>query len=184
MPLDTNPWYYVTFLGDPRVWFSIAVIFFVARIYSKHRKARHFNWVGSFIIFSGFGMGAAFGVSEILKHIFQISRTCTEATNVYCGGIGTLSFPSSHATIAFAVFVGIFYIIKQSYGKKEKQKAYIWLWIFVVPVLVGLSRIMLGVHTPLDVVGGTATGIFISVLYIEIISRIPVLRKMWIYNKK
>ena len=183
MPIDTNPWYYVTFLGDPRLWFSLAVIFFIARLYSKHRKAPHFKWVNKFILFSGFGMGAAFGFSELLKHIFQISRLCTEALNAYCTGIGTLSFPSSHTVISFAVFVGIFYIIRQSYRKKDNAKSYLWLWIFVFPVLVGISRVMLGVHTYLDVFGGAITGILITILFIEIISRIDFLRNMWLSKK-
>ena len=181
MPIDTNPWYYVTFLGDPRVWFSIAVIFFVARLYSKYKNVHHFQWVGKFIIFSGFGMGAAFGFSEILKHIFQVHRACIETANQYCKGIGTFSFPSSHTVIAFAVFVGIFYMIKQS---KKKPNPYIWLWIFIIPVFVGLSRVVLGVHTYLDIVGGGITGVLITVFYIEIISRIAFLRKMWTAKKK
>ncbi len=180
MVLDTNPWYYVTFLGDPRVWFSIAVIFFVARIYSKHMKAPHFNWVGKFILFSGFGAGTAFGASELLKHIFQIPRTCTEATNVYCVGIGTLSFPSSHAAIAFAAFVGMLYLIKTSKKWSIFKTISYYGWIFIVPVFVGISRVMLGVHTLLDVVGGIVTGILISILFIEIIIRIDFFKKSWL----
>ncbi|MBI4163712.1 MAG: phosphatase PAP2 family protein [Candidatus Aenigmarchaeota archaeon] len=185
MPIDANPWYYITFLGDPRLWVAVALILFASRIYFKNRGHHNLKWVGKFILFSGFGMGAAFGASEVLKHIFQIPRACTEATNAYCGGIGTLSFPSSHATIAFAVFTGIFYIIWHSYRtSRKKSTPFVWLWIFIIPVLVSLSRIMLGVHTPLDVIGGAVTGLLITVLFVEIICRVPVLREKWINNKK
>ena len=85
--------------------------------------------------------------------------------------------------ISFAVFVGIFYIIRQSYRKKDNAKSYLWLWIFVFPVLVGISRVMLGVHTYLDVFGGAITGILITILFIEIISRIDFLRNMWLSKK-
>ncbi len=173
MTYHTNPWYYVTFLGDPRVWLAVAIILFIGRLYFKNKQHHGFKWVGKFILFSGFGMGAAFGVSELLKIIFQIPRLCTPDANVYCNGIGTLSFPSSHATIAFAVFVGIFYVILHSHkNNKKKSNPLIWLWIFIIPVLVGVSRVLLGVHTYLDVVGGSITGILVTILFIEVISRI------------
>jgi membrane-associated phospholipid phosphatase len=60
----------------------------------------------------------------------------------------TPSFPSGHATTAFAAAaaVGVFY-------------PRLRLPLYALAALVGLSRIYLGVHFTLDVVAGTALGI-------------------------
>jgi undecaprenyl-diphosphatase len=60
----------------------------------------------------------------------------------------TPSFPSGHATTAFAAAaaVGLFY-------------PRLRVPLYAVAALVGLSRVYLGVHYTLDVVGGAALGI-------------------------
>ena len=53
------------------------------------------------------------------------------------------SFPSGHATIAFALAFGMMIHNRR------------WGWVFTVLALyVGISRIIVGVHYPADVVGG------------------------------
>ena len=59
----------------------------------------------------------------------------------------TLSFPSGHAASAIAAALVITRVWK-------RMRALIW----IAAVLVALSRIYLGVHYPLDVLGGCVTG--------------------------
>ena len=61
------------------------------------------------------------------------------------------SFPSGHATSAFAFAFAL------QYGTKRK-----WLkWLaMIVAILMGLSRLYVGVHYPTDVVGGVLVGWF------------------------
>ena len=97
-------------------------------------------------------------VYYLLKPLFHRPRPCHAEpaitwlrTIAGCGG--KLGFPSSHAANSFsqAVVVGAFY-----------KRARIYLYIYVT--LVSISRVYLGVHYPLDILGGAIYGIIISVL--------------------
>lgn len=88
--------------------------------------------------------------SSFLKHIFERVRPCHVLTDVHllvsCGS--GYSFPSSHAVNNFAgAFVLSHFIPKAKLG----------FWIFAV--IVAYSRVYVGVHYPLDVIGGAIIGI-------------------------
>ncbi|MCL5783729.1 MAG: phosphatase PAP2 family protein [Patescibacteria group bacterium] len=71
-----------------------------------------------------------------------------------------LSFPSGHSS--FMGIVASAYIVARSK----------WAWVFVpLALLVGFSRIYVGVHYPLDVLGGFILG-FLIVFCIKKILRI------------
>lgn len=69
-------------------------------------------------------------------------------------------FPSAHAAIAMAVGVALLPVVPRKW----------WWLIFSVVALVAASRVYLGVHSPLDVVGGMAIGGAISVGYLLIMA--------------
>ncbi len=58
------------------------------------------------------------------------------------------SFPSGHATFFFALAASVF-LVDRKWG----------LWFFLGAFLVGLARVFVGVHWPLDIVGGAVIGI-------------------------
>lgn len=68
-------------------------------------------------------------------------------------GSDGFSFPSGHATIAFACAVVL--------AKKEPRLR--WLW-FTLATLISLSRVYLGKHFPLDVLAGALIGLIIGIL--------------------
>ena len=97
--------------------------------------------------------------SSIIKPLVGRLRPCHTLENlrllVGCGG--GLSFTSSHAAnFSAAGTVLVFYLPRQYY-----------IWIPLV-LLIGFSRIYVGVHYPFDVVGGFLLGIFISLVIIFI----------------
>jgi undecaprenyl-diphosphatase len=68
--------------------------------------------------------------------------------NLYGMLAGGDSFPSKHTTIAFALAMAVF-LYHRRFGAV----------LLVLAVLVGLSRIFVGVHYPLDVLAGALVGI-------------------------
>lgn len=117
------------------------------------------GWLVIFILGGGKGRRVAIGVllvvligdliSGLLKDTFQRLRPCDALTGVRllvgCGD--SYSFPSNHA---FNVFSGALYL-------SHAYPRYLVLFLFTAG-LVSYSRVYLGVHYPLDVIGGGILG--------------------------
>ncbi len=107
---------------------------------------------------------------RILKPLFHRLRPChpsffIDGTHMFLDGgrflFGhktSLSFPSAHATNIFAQAMLLTFL----YPKQA-------IWFFIFASLIGYSRIYVGVHYPIDVVGGVIFGIrigaFVYLLY-------------------
>ncbi len=100
--------------------------------------------------------------SFVLKDLFLRPRPCHELTDVRllvsCGG--GKAFPSSHAvnTFAAALILSFFY-----------PRA-LW-YLFGYAVIVAYSRVYVGVHYPLDVLGGAVIGLAGAALVLWISGR-------------
>lgn len=82
-------------------------------------------------------------LNHIIKYIVARPRPSVTRFVVENG----FSFPSAHAMVSCALWVMIAYFL----SKKYKIKAVI---VCVIPVLIGITRIYLGVHYASDVIGG------------------------------
>jgi undecaprenyl-diphosphatase len=63
------------------------------------------------------------------------------------------SFPSNHAALAFGLSLPVFY--------KDRK---IGLILFSISVLIAFSRVIGGVHTEADILGGVTVGILSSII--------------------
>src|SRR3989344_3711424 len=100
----------------------------------------------------------------IIKNIVKRARPCAKYIHLYkeysvdfnCPV--DYSFPSSHATTAFAAATVI-----SIFDKKRK-----WLYLFIA-ILISLSRIYLGFHYFFDIASGAFIGLLISriILFID-----------------
>ena len=153
-------WAVVSLIGDPIIWSVMIIgliIFYLALekkkgsvIARKRRRLKKFL----LLIVPVFLM-ATLG-SESLKLVFQVPRPCipcpAEGCNVYCPV--TYSFPSGHTMVMTGIVTAIYLLMR-------KPK---YLLLYALPVMVGISRIMLGVHTETDVVAGFMLGLSITLV--------------------
>lgn len=96
-------------------------------------------------------------VNDFLKEIFQTPRPDPAVVRViYPESGGGYAFPSGHAQGATVFWGTIAWRLK---------KAWAWIAALIIIIAVGISRLYLGVHWPIDVVGGWVIGAVILGLY-------------------
>jgi undecaprenyl-diphosphatase len=86
-------------------------------------------------------------LATLLKHAVSRLRPCVDVAS--CPA--TSSYPSGHATGAAAFWTVVAVLLLARLGRRS------WL-LLAVPVLVALTRVLLGVHYPSDVIAGLLVG--------------------------
>ena len=76
------------------------------------------------------------------------------------------SMPSGHTITAFAGATAIYFSLEP--GKRLR-----WLWLFVVALGVGCSRVAVGAHWPADAAAGAAIGLLSGLTGAWLAARIP-----------
>lgn len=112
--------------------------------------ARRFD-VLAMLTFSGLG---ATIINFSLKAFFARPRPSVVEPLVE---VATFSYPSGHALMSFAVYLSFAAVTAELAGSWH-TRAYLVCSGLLVAVLVGLTRVYLGVHYPSDVLAGWAIG--------------------------
>ncbi|MDD4666184.1 MAG: phosphatase PAP2 family protein [Clostridia bacterium] len=94
-------------------------------------------------------------LNNILKIFFHRQRPMLEHLVPVAG----LSFPSGHAMISYAFYGLVIYLVWINTENKYLKSAVAVLLSLLI-LLIGISRIYLGVHYPSDVLAGFAAGSF------------------------
>ena len=99
-------------------------------------------------------------LNQILKHTFKRLRPINSIISE-----SGYSFPSGHSMVSMAFYGFLIYLLCKSNFKYKK--IFIGLLIILI-LLIGISRIYLGVHYPTDVFGGFLLSISYLLIFIEI----------------
>lgn len=127
------------------------------------KKFRTKFWIAVLLVVIGIGLTDQ-GSVRLFKNQFQRYRPChnleimhqVHKVNNKCGG--KYGFISSHA--ANTSFMALFFLLLLMKRKHKDPYLLLLLW----PIIVGYSRVYLGVHYPSDVIFGSIYGIMIAFL--------------------
>lgn len=149
---------FMLFITDRWTWIYFSIAFLCFALWLRSIKMLHIF----FAALIGIALTDPF-CFLILKQFYARLRPCYQLIDIRlvtesCGGY--FGFPSNHAANGMAVAVAVFAFSRTAKG----------LYGFLVAFLVGVSRVYVGVHFPLDVIFGFGVGITIGVIAVWIYS--------------
>jgi membrane-associated phospholipid phosphatase len=141
---------------NPLTWIPLYLFLFIYTL--RFEKTLAFKFIGLTLVCFAF---TDFSSAHLIKPLFERLRPCYDPETdgivrgiVSCGG--KYSFPSSHAANHFGLAGFWFYSIHLLTGRK-------WRWLWVWASLVCFAQVYVGVHFPLDVLGGALLGMFTGI---------------------
>jgi len=145
----------LTAMGEPTLLIGAVA---VAAIWLWSAGHRHLPWVLTAIVLVGRGL------SEAQKYWIARVRPDLEPHLVV---VKTSSFPSGHATSSMVFFLTLALVLTADTRWHRPAVA----GAILLSLLIGTSRVMLGVHWPSDVVGGWAFGMLWVLLTLRLAER-------------
>ncbi|WP_131737640.1 phosphatase PAP2 family protein [Actinomadura roseirufa] len=135
----------VTWLGSTAVLVPlvIAVAVFLLRAHGDRGSA----------VLMGAGLGGAVLLSQVFKNVLARPRPPMSLSLTHAGGY---AYPSGHATQAIATWGMAAVLVTTRYSHRVRWS--VSAGALVIVLLVGCSRLYLGVHWLTDVLGGYALG--------------------------
>lgn len=158
----------IIFITDPLIYIMIFVIsiYFLIDIKDLRRKIDLTFILEKIKVFAPVLLTGvlAWGIGDILKSVFKINRPFVIFSQVQSLVVESgFAFPSLHSTLIAALAFTVFF--------KNKRFGYICLFI---ALLIGLSRIIVGVHFPIDVLGGFLLGFIVAFVINKISKKINI----------
>lgn len=105
-------------------------------------------------LFLALAVGAGAVLAALLKLGFARPRPDLVSHLVE---VNSYSFPSGHATMATIVYLTLGVVLARAQARR-RMKGYVLLVAVALAVIVGFSRVYLGVHWPTDVLAGWCVG--------------------------
>ncbi|MGG0657706.1 phosphatase PAP2 family protein [Rummeliibacillus pycnus] len=150
-PMLTIVMKFFTYLGS----FPIVMVLFIVVSYYLYIVVKH---RAEFLLFGTVIIGTVI-LNQILKLLFHRARPDFHRL-IEAGGY---SFPSGHAMSAFS-FYGIVAFLLWRHIPTRLGRTVLVLISAIFILMIGISRIYLGVHYPSDIVGGYfASGLWLTI---------------------
>jgi undecaprenyl-diphosphatase len=130
---------------------SVAVLAVIALLVGGFLMLRR-KWVETGLVAIAFAGGLA--ISQALKAVFDRQRPPEEYR---AAEILNASFPSGHALLSAVVFLTLGAMLAQA-AKGRALRIYVMSAAIALTVIVGVTRVYLGVHWATDVLAGWAAG--------------------------
>nr|WP_317358054.1 phosphatase PAP2 family protein [uncultured Tyzzerella sp.] len=147
-PIIKDMFSFITHLGDAGlIWIAFGIFLIIKKSTRKNGIIMLFSLILGSIIGNG-----------ILKHIFERPRPFIELSLIpFIAPPGGFSFPSGHSMSSFIGATCIYYTNKK------------WgIIAYILALLIALSRVILLVHYPTDVLTGALLGIIVALFVITI----------------
>ncbi|MCC6323839.1 phosphatase PAP2 family protein [Candidatus Nomurabacteria bacterium] len=149
LSIDPNIASISLFVSNILIYILFGIVFLYIVLRSKFIFPHLFMAIGA--------SGGAWVVSKIIKYIIHIDRPFVALGLTPLFYESGFSFPSSHSAV-FAALSTVVFALNRKLGI---------LMIFCT-IFIGLSRMVLGVHYPLDIVGGYAAGVIVGLVFLSI----------------
>ncbi|WP_051348441.1 phosphatase PAP2 family protein [Peribacillus kribbensis] len=135
----------VTRLGSREVIGTLSLLFIAFLWFSRK------NYLAMAVVVLGVAGGDQ--LYKLVKNLVERDRP---SLNAAVDGVG-YSFPSGHAAVGFILYFLAGYFLF-SYCRTRTAKAILCFAVFIIILLIGMSRVYFNVHYPTDVIGGYALG--------------------------
>ncbi len=136
--------YIFTYLGSREAVFIVGGLATLVFLYKRKFVAILAFW----LVMGGIGLSVQYGKNFISRERPQEVAYYQEHNH---------SFPSGHATTSMALYGTLAYFLARHYTKQWQRWWILWLAGFII-LMVGFSRIYLGVHYLTDVAAGFLLG--------------------------
>jgi len=146
--LDYSFWEIISGFGSLSFWVGASLTCLILFFTVPKKSRKYFIW---FIFLVLPSIIIANGITQGVKLLLQVPRPCYGLSNCPSG----YSMPSGHATVAFAAMTVL--------GLHYKKRKYL-IHALIFAQFVGISRIVLEVHTIPDVLVGSFIGMFVGFL--------------------
>jgi undecaprenyl-diphosphatase len=141
----------VTALGD--VFVMVLMTALVAGFLALHRNHR-----GALLVLVA--TGGSFALNSALTHFFERARPTVVPHLVEQA---SFSFPSGHSMVGAATYLTLGALLGGMLTRR-REKVYVVACAILLSLLIGSSRVYLGVHYPTDVLAGWCAGTVWAVL--------------------